>query len=103
VTGRASSIRLWVDDCRPAPAGWTHAFTVAEAITILRTGRVTHCSLDYHLTGDEKGHEVATFIKEEAYAGRLPRLAWAVHTADPRGAEHLRQILADADLFWDGA
>lgn len=93
-------IKLWLDDCRPAPTGWTLATTVAEAIALLRTGRVTHVSLDYHLTGREKGHQVATFIKEEAFAGRLPRLVWTTHTSDPDGAAHMREILSDADLFW---
>jgi hypothetical protein len=98
---RDATIKLWLDDLRPAPQGWTLATTVAQAIALLRSGRVTHASLDYHLIGHEKGHEVATFIKDEAFAGRLPRLAWAVHTSDPRGAEHLREILEDADVAWD--
>ena len=97
----APGIKLWLDDCRPPPAGWTLAITVAEAVALLRTGRVTHASLDYHLTGREKGHEVATFIKEEALAGRLPRLRWTTHTSDSVGAAHMRGILADADTFWD--
>lgn len=96
----SDAIKLWLDDCRPAPAGWTLAITVAQALALLRTGRVTHVSLDYHLTGREKGHEVATFIKEEAFAGRLPRLTWATHTSDPHGAAHMCAILDDADVFW---
>ncbi len=96
----SGAIKLWLDDWRPAPAGWTLATTVADAIALLRTGRVTHVSLDYHLIGREKGHQVATFIKEEAFAGRLPRLAWTTHTSDPRGAAHMRDILFDADVFW---
>jgi hypothetical protein len=95
------AIKLWLDDCRPAPAGWTLARTIAEAIALLKTGRVTDASLDYHLIGREKGHEVATFIKEEALAGRLPRLRWRTHTSDPTGAAHMRMILEDADTFWD--
>lgn len=97
---KAGGIKLWLDDCRPAPAGWTLATTIAEAVALLRTGRVTNVSLDYHLTGREKGHEVATFIKEEAHAGRLPRLAWTTHTSDSRGAAHMRDILEDADVCW---
>jgi hypothetical protein len=97
----SGGIKLWLDDCRPAPTGWTLAITVAEALALLRTGRVTHASLDYHLTGREKGHEVATFIKDEAFAGRLPRLAWTTHTSDSQGAAYMREILADADTFWD--
>lgn len=42
-------IRLWLDDRRPAPEGWTLVSTVEEAKVLLRTGMVTHASLDYDL------------------------------------------------------
>lgn len=93
--------KLWVDDSRPAPAGWLLAETIADAVRHLATGEVTHVSLDYHLHGPEKGHAVAAWIREAAYDGRIPRLEWRTHTSDPSGAAHLRQLLEDADLFWD--
>ena len=42
-------MKLWLDDIRPAPEGWTHARTVAEAKALLETGEVTHASLDHDL------------------------------------------------------
>lgn len=42
-------MRLWLDDIRPAPAGWTHVKTVQEAKDVLMTGLVTHASLDHDL------------------------------------------------------
>jgi hypothetical protein len=98
-----SGIRLWLDDCRPAPPGWTLAETPDQAISILRSARVTHVSLDFHLADGRKGDEVAEWIKDAAYRGRLPRLAWACHTADREAARRMARILEAADLFWDDA
>lgn len=93
-------MKLWVDDSRPAPAGWVHVETVQDAIDRLATGEVTHVSLDYHLHGSEKAFPIAAWIREAAWEGRLPRLEWKTHTADPQGAAHLRLLLEEADLFW---
>jgi hypothetical protein len=42
-------IKLWLDDRRPAPSGWIHAFTIAGAQDLLRTGLVDEASLDHDL------------------------------------------------------
>jgi NAD+-processing family protein with receiver domain len=38
-------MKLCLDDRRPAPAGWTRAYTVAEAQAYLQTGEVEEASL----------------------------------------------------------
>jgi hypothetical protein len=43
------SVKLWLDDVRPALAGWVHAHIVQEAIDILNTQEVTDASLDHDL------------------------------------------------------
>ena len=42
-------MKLWHDDIRPSPPGWTWARTNAEAKRLLETGEVTECSLDHDL------------------------------------------------------
>ena len=42
-------MKLWLDDMRPAPEGWTHVWTDAEARTFLEQGIVTDASLDHDL------------------------------------------------------
>lgn len=42
-------IDLWLDDIRPAPAGWTHVKTVEEAKAAILTGEVHNASLDHDL------------------------------------------------------
>lgn len=54
-------MKLWVDDIRDAPEGWTRAETISEAISILRmfgmpsgfskdSERITHVSLDHDIS-----------------------------------------------------
>ena len=49
------------------------------------------------LSGDTCARDAVGHLAEV----RLPRLAWTTHTSDPRGAAHMREILFDADVFWD--
>lgn len=42
-------VKLWLDDVRPAPPGWTHVRSVNEALALLATGTVTAASLDHDL------------------------------------------------------
>lgn len=42
-------VRLWHDDVRPPPAGWTHAWDNDEAIRILEENDVEEASLDHDL------------------------------------------------------
>ena len=44
-----NSIKLWLDDVRPAPAGWHHVKTITEAKSLFEAGVVTHASLDHDL------------------------------------------------------
>lgn len=42
-------MKLWLDDVRPAPEGWTWVKTVDEARARLVAGGVDHLSLDHDL------------------------------------------------------
>lgn len=42
-------MKLWLDDLRPAPEGWTHVYDIEEAKKQLLTGEVEHMSLDHDL------------------------------------------------------
>jgi hypothetical protein len=99
-----SSLRLWLDDIRPAPEGWLHVKTAREAIAELRKGQVTTISLDHDLGDDVvfgTGYDVAKFIEEAAYHNTLPRLQWKVHSGNSVGARNMRLALVKADIFWE--
>lgn len=43
-------MKLWVDDIRNAPEGWTRAYSITEAIRILDTIYIEEVSLDYDIS-----------------------------------------------------
>ena len=47
-----NTVKLWLDDVRPAPLGWTWCKTVAAAQALLMTGSVEEASLDHDLGMD---------------------------------------------------
>lgn len=94
---------MWLDDLRLPPEGWAWVKTAREALELLETGRVERVSLDHDL-GEEgspgTGYDVASWIEEAAYHGRIPRLAWTIHSANPVGREQMVRALRSADRFW---
>lgn len=98
-------MRVWLDDLRPAPEGWTHARTQAEAIALLEAGGVKAISLDHDLGEPDaevgSGYGVACWIEEHAAVGELAPLEWAIHSANPVGRERMRVALEAAARFWE--
>ncbi len=64
-------MKIFLDDERPPPTGWTLARWPEEVIDLLQTGNVTDLSLDHDLGDDEHGtgYDVILWI-EEAVATR---------------------------------
>lgn len=101
----STRIRLWHDDVRPAPKGWTWAKTNDEAKTLLSTGNVVEASLDHDLGADpseglyaqgraeETGLDLAKWIAK----GNFPRLEFiTIHSWNPWGAEAMWKVLKEA-------
>lgn len=99
-------IRLWLDDVRPAPEGWTWAKSAREAIEILDRETVQECSLDFDLwhvhfgegplatvewqAGCPKGIAVVEHMRR---SGRWPKTKPRVHSANPDGAAEMRAAI----------
>ncbi len=97
--------KIWLDDIRLPPEGWTWVKTSTEAMLALSTGNVEEISLDHDL-GDEEddtntGYTVAKFIEKEAYLKRLPKLKWKIHSANPVGRKNMEAALKNADRYWN--
>ena len=93
-------IRIWLDDVREAPAGWTRAYTAREAIALLEAGGVVEISLDHDL-GDEAtcgtGNVVACWIEEAvATRGFVPPTI-RVHSANVVGRARMEQAIASIE------
>ena len=96
MTNTPTPIRVWLDDVRDAPEGWTRAYTAQEAIALLEAGGVVEISLDHDL-GDETtcgtGYQVATWIEEAvATRGFVPPTI-KVHSANVVGRERMQRAI----------
>ena len=114
-------MKLYVDDLRACPEGWTLARTVTEAIRLLATQDFDEVSLDHDISHaislramrsagknelcrpfpcGETFEPVAWFLADKWSAGKGygPGPAITLHTANPIGAKKMAAILEDAGL-----
>ena len=94
-------MKIYLDDVRPAPDGWILARWPSEVIDYIKTGKVTHVSLDHDLGDDSKGtgYDVLTYLEGQAraYDGPLPTIF--IHTANPVARARMFQAVNSIDLF----
>lgn len=86
-------MKLYLDDERPTPPGWTGVRWPEDAIARLETGTVTHVSLDHDLGDDAHGtgNDVVVWIEEAvALRGFQPPLI-TVHSANS-SARHKMEL-----------
>jgi hypothetical protein len=77
-------MKVYLDDERTTPDGWTRVYWPDEAIDLLRTGEVTEISLDHDLGDDERGtgYDVVLWIEEQAALHGFAPPAMKVHSAN---------------------
>ena len=65
-------LKVYLDDEREAPDGWLRVKTPAQTIALLKTGLVSHLSLDHDLGDDENigtGYDVVLWMEEQVFFG----------------------------------
>lgn len=106
-------MKLWLDDERDpkdpyiqgefgAEGDEIWVKTAAEAIRYLKSGNVTHISLDHDLGPKSAGTgmDVAKWIEEQAFHGTLPRLDWDVHSMNSVGLLNITRAMMKSDEYW---
>lgn len=102
-------VRLYLDDVRKCPFGYTLARSVAEAIAVMKAWNVTDASLDHDLGACSEciaadSHAAETlhcdhvpdgraFVKWMIATGCWPRRKPTVHSANPSGAAAMRSMI----------
>jgi hypothetical protein len=112
----SAAMKLWLDDRRREPSGWTRVLNVAETEALLRTGRVDEASLDHDLGACETcmggmsteawleahdwdmptcehvgtGYNLCVWMEE---TGHWPRQKPKVHSMNEKGAARMREII----------
>jgi hypothetical protein len=95
MTNATTEIRLWLDDEREAPAGWTRVRTAREAISALEAGNAVEISLG------GTGYDVMSW-PEEAIATRgfvPPEIL--IHSANVVGRERMQRAIDNVEkTYW---
>ena len=88
-------MKLYVDDIRIAPKGWTQAWNAQEALDFLETKEVTHLSLDHDLgnTFDKTGYDIMKWIELRVYMDNFPLPEIKFHTSNPAGRDNMQAAL----------
>ena len=89
-------MRVWLDDIRNAPGGWTRTYTVAQTLELLRTGQVCEISLDYDLPETDPGHtgdEVLVWLRNALIRRRIAAPVIHVHSINPYGAGKMAYMI----------
>ncbi len=77
-------MKVFLDDERSTPDGWTRVYWPSEAIALMKSGQVTEISLDHDLGDDERGtgYDVVLWIEEQValYGFVPPKIS--VHSAN---------------------
>lgn len=95
-------IKLFLDDIRfPVDDSWSIVRTAEDAIAFLATGRVVEISFDHDLGDDSKtGYDVAKYIEEEVFFGRMECPKWGIHSANPVGIENIKVCMNKAEEYY---
>lgn len=89
-------MRVFLDDERATPAGYVGVRWPEEAVTLLRTGEVSHLSLDHDLgevgAGARTGYDVILWVEEQvALHGFRPPAHICIHSANSAAGARMRQ------------
>lgn len=94
-------MKVYLDDKRTEPEGWTRCYWPDEVIAHLERGDVTHCSLDHDLGDDLRGDGYAVILWiEEAVATRgydSPLLR--IHSDNGPGIDRMRRGIASIERY----
>ena len=85
-------MKVYLDDDRTTPEGWTRVYWPEEAIVLLETGKVTEISLDHDLGDDDHGtgYDVVEWIEESVALHNFTPPIIRVHSANPPGLARMR-------------
>ena len=94
-------MKIWIDDCRPAPEGYIWLKSTNEALRFIvnHINEIEEIALD-HDAGDyvDCGGDYINILNElERLSHRLPsafiEYKFSIHTANPVGAANMRRII----------
>ena len=95
-------MKIFLDDIRDCPDGYTLCRTAKQAIKKIRIFRsiLTEISFDHDLGGELTGYDVACSIEKLAAEGKLLVIPeWKIHSANPVGRKNITMAMLSAERF----
>lgn len=86
-------MKIFLDDERKPPPGWTLATDVDEAIHALQSEYVEEISLDHDLGAGETGYDALLWIEEQAALNGYQPPVIHIHTDNPAGRKRMESAL----------
>lgn len=88
-------MKIYLDDERETPHGWTRVFWPDEAIALLKSENVTHVSLDHDLGDDERGtgYDVLLWIEEQVIVHGYSPPVISVHSANSSARDKMENAI----------
>jgi hypothetical protein len=89
-------MRVYLDDERATPEGWTRVYWPDEAIALLETGDVVEISLDHDLGDDAHGtgYDVIVWIESAVATRGFQPPSVRVHSANPAARARMEAGIA---------
>ena len=99
-------MKVYLDDKREAPEGWTQTYSAQATIWFLKSRAVTHLSLDHDL-GDEKvvgtGYDVLLWLEEQVLMHGFTPPKITVHTSNEGARPRMEQAVENIEAFIEGS
>ena len=94
-----SGIKLYLDDERKAPKGWTSVKSAEMAIQLIKQGVVEEISLDHDLGRKKTGYDVLLWMEQAVREGQTVPSLIHIHTANPVGRMKMIQAIDAINRF----
>jgi hypothetical protein len=94
-------MKVYLDDERPTPAGWTHARWPEDVIKLLKTGQITHLSLDHDLGDDDHGtgYDVLLWLERVVATEQFNPPVMTVHSANTSARDKMNLAIQSIERF----
>lgn len=97
------NMRVFLDDERPTPEGWTRAYWPDEVIALLEAGNVVEISLDHDLGDDLRGtgNDVLLWIEEQVATTDFVPPIMNVHSANSSASKKMKSAIRQIQLLME--
>ena len=99
-------MKIYLDDIRPTPPGFTRTYNVQQTIDLIlaNEGNIECISLDNDLgVGYDEGKKVMQWIEEQAYHNTLQPIPHLfIHTDNSCAMDEMMQARRNAWKYWQG-